>query len=394
MEAKKEMQDKRVFKRKGWLVFMIAAMFCLVSHPVYGAEGEDSISLKDYDFSKIEEELKGEGEDIGFSFQEIVTCIMSGDIMGACKRVGQGFFNQIFQELLGNKKLMIQIICIVIFASIFMNFSHAFSGKYVGEAGFFVTYLILFTLLATSYGLGVSVTSQIIRKLLEFMKVFIPTFCISIATASGFTGSTGIYSILMLAVMAADYLILTLLIPVVNLYFILQMVDNLGKESYFSKFAELVKKGCEWAMKTLFIGVAGVQVLQSLILPAIDSVKGTVVQKGVSLIPGVGQAVSAVLSTMLGAGVIIKNSIGIAGLLCIIVFISVPIIKLTVFFIGYQVLAALLQPISDKRMMNCIQGTGEAVGLLLKIIWMVAGLFMVSLALAAASTNAVYYSQT
>lgn len=376
--------------KKMFFSFLIVCMFFLSSTPIYGAE--EQLTLSDYNFSKVEEQL-GEDENVGFSFREIVSCVMSGDITKALGLVGKGFFNSLMEEIIGNKKLMIQIICIAVFSSIFTNFSHAFSSKNVGESGFFVTYLILFSLLATSYGIGVSMTTKVVEQLLGFMKVLIPTFCLSVTTASGMTSSAGIYSILMLAVLAVDYLILTILLPFVNLYFILQMIDNLGKESHFSKLSQLVKSGCEWSMKTLFVGIAGVQVLQSLILPALDSVKGSVVQKGVSLIPGAGQAVSAVLSTMLGAGVVIKNSIGVAGLLCILALVSLPIIKLTIFYISYQFLLALLQPISDKRMINCIQGTGEASGLLLKLIWMIAGLFMVSLALAAASTNAVYYSQ-
>lgn len=360
--------------------------------PTYAKQVNGELTLDDYNFTKIEEKL-GEQEGASFSFREMVGYIMTGNITKACELVGQGLWNSFMEEVIRNKKLMIQILCIVIFSSIFVNFSHAFSSKNVGEAGFFVTYLILFSILATSYGIGVSMTEKVVKQLLEFMKVFIPTFCISVTTASGFAGSAGIYSILMVAVMAVNYLILTVLLPFVNLYFVLQMVDNLGNEKHFSKFAQIVKSGCEWSMKTLFIGIAGVQVLQSLILPAIDSVKGTVVQKGVSLIPGAGQAVSAVLSTMLGAGVIIKNSIGVTGLLCILVFVSLPIIKLTVLCMSYQLLAAILQPVSDKRTMSCIQGTGDSMSLLLKVIWMVAGLFMVSLALAAASTNVVYYSQ-
>lgn len=392
MKIGKERKQSNSRKGKWKICFMIIVIICLYQSPVYGAQTEGQLTLDDYNFSEIEQQL-GEQEDVGFSFREMVSYIMSGNITKACQLIGKGIWNSLMEELIGNKKLMIQIICVAIFSSIFVNFSHAFSAKNVGESGFFVTYLILFSILATSYGIGVSMTTKAVKQLLEFMKVLIPAFCISVTTASGFTGSSGIYGVLMLAVMAVDYLILKVLLPFANLYFVLQMVDNLGNENHFSKFAQIVKSGCEWSMKTLFVGIAGVQVLQSLILPAIDSVKGTVVQKGVSLIPGAGQAVSAVLSTMLGAGVIIKNSIGVAGLLCILALVSLPIIKLTVFCISYQVLAALLQPISDKRMMNCIQGTGDASSLLLKLIWMIAGLFMVSLALAAASTNAVYYSQ-
>ena len=341
---------------------------------------------------QTEEQLKQQQNDT-FSFGEVVQKVMKGDILEAIKLVLKGMIDQVLSELVSNKKLLIQIICVAVFSAIFTNFSGAFSSKNVGEAGFFVTYLILFSILATSYGLGSALTAKAVKSLLEFMKVLIPTFCMAVTSASGFTGSAGIYGVLMLAVMSANYLILTILLPFTNLYFMLQMVDNLGKERHFSRFAVLIKKGVEWALRTLFIGIVGVQVLQGLILPAIDSVKGTVVQKGVSLIPGAGQAISAVLNTMIGAGVIIKNSIGVAGLLCILFFISLPVIKLIIFSVSYQVLSAVLQPISDKRVTDCIQSAGEATALLLRMIWVVAGLFMVSLALAAASTNTVYYSQ-
>ena len=373
-----------------FLVFVIL-WTCLGSKPVYGADSYIE-GLKDYNFSELEEQLKQQQNDT-FSFGEVVQKVMKGDMLEAIKLVLKGMIDQVLSELVSNKKLLIQIICVAVFSAIFTNFSGAFSSKNVGEAGFFVTYLILFSILATSYGLGSALTAKAVKSLLEFMKVLIPTFCMAVTSASGFTGSAGIYGVLMLAVMSANYLILTILLPFTNLYFMLQMVDNLGKERHFSRFAVLIKKGVEWALRTLFIGIVGVQVLQGLILPAIDSVKGTVVQKGVSLIPGAGQAISAVLNTMIGAGVIIKNSIGVAGLLCILFFISLPVIKLIIFSVSYQVLSAVLQPISDKRVTDCIQSAGEATALLLRMIWVVAGLFMVSLALAAASTNTVYYSQ-
>lgn len=375
------------------IVALILCFLCSVysSKLVYASSQEEW--LQEYDFSQLETELRKQDQQ-EVKFGVIVEKIAKGEIIESVMLVGKGMLSQVLSELISHKKIVIQIICVVVFSAIFTNFSEAFSSKQVGETGFFVTYLILFSMLATSYGLAVQITEQAVNRLLEFMKLLIPTFCMAITTTSGVTSSAGIYGILMLAVMSANYLVLTLLLPFTNLYFALQMMDYIGKERRFSKLSSLIKKGIEWGLRTIFVGIVGVQVLQGLILPAIDSVKGSLIQKGVSVIPGAGQAVSAILNTMLGAGVIIKNSIGVAGLLCILLFIGVPVLKLVLFSVSYQLLSAVLQPISDKRVNDCIQSTGEATGLLLRIVFVIAALFMVSLALSAAATNTLYYSQT
>lgn len=381
-----------VVKGKRWILFFVLIWSLLPCQSVYGAEVSSDLSINDYNFSEIEEELKQQGMD-SFSFQEVVKLLMKGEVVEAVNKIGNGIMNTILQEFIGNKKLLIQLVAVSIFSAVFTNFSNAFSSDSIGEAGFFVTYLVVFTILASSYGIAVVITKNVVTSLLNFMKVLVPAFCISVTTVSGFTSSSGIYGLLMLGVLLADYFILTIILPFANLYFMLQMVDHLNQERHFSKLAGMIQKGVDWGLKSLFTGIVGVQVLQSLLLPAIDSMKGTVVQRGVSLIPGAGQAISTVLSTMLGAGVIIKNSIGVAGLLCILVYISLPVIKLCVFSVGYQLVSSALQPIGDKRIVNCISGAANGIKMLLKVIWVVSALFMLSLVLAIASTNVVYYSQ-
>ena len=371
-----------------WILFMpVLVRLFIPCQLVYGAE----LSIEDYNFSEIEEELTKQGA-TDFSFEDIVKQLLKGNITEVIQMLGDGVVSMILNEVIGNKKLLIQLIAVAIFSAIFTNFSNAFSSEHVAETGFFVTYLVIFTILATSYGLASVMTKTVISQLLTFMKVLIPAFCMSITTAGGFTSSAGVYGILMLAVFVADYFILTIVLPFTNLYFILQLVDHLNEAQPFSRFAEFIQKGIDWALKSLFTAIAGVQVLQSLLLPAIDSMKGTVVQRGVSFIPGAGQAISSVLSTMLGAGVIIKNSIGVAGLLCILFLISLPVMKLCIFSFGYQLVSASLQPIADKRITDCIYSAGQCTKMLLKIIWVVSALFMLSLALAVASTNATYFA--
>lgn len=368
-----------------YCIFFIFILFYLSPVSVYGAENiSENINFSQID--TIVKEMNGDS----FSFRELVTLLMKGDILSALKTIGNGFIQSLFKEVSGNRKLMLQVISIVVFSAVFTNLSSAFASHTVGETGFFVTYLILITILSTAYGISFQLTKDVIENLLEFMKVFLIAFCMSVTTASGVSSSTGLYAVLMLAITSVNYLILTILLPLANFYFILQIVDRLGEEQHFSKLSVLIKKTIEWSLRILFSAITGVQVLQSLLLPAIDSVKSSVIKKGVTLIPGAGQAMATVFSTMLGAGVIVKNSIGIAGFLCIVLMIGLPIIKLVVVSISYEWLVAIMQPIADKRMLGCIQGVSQGISLLLKMIWIVSALFLLSLVIAIATTNMKY----
>lgn len=379
-------KNRRRFHWTKGLLFALLLCFFFMPVCVYGAD----FSLEDYDFSALEKQL--EQIDNGtVSFREIVEKLKKGEIAKALNLIGKGMVQQVVQELNQNRKILIQLIGVSIFATVFTNFSNAFSSQNVGEAGFYVTYLVLFTILISSYRIAASVTVKAVEDLLNFMKVLIPAFCISITTASGMASSVGVYGGLMLGVMLADYIVLRIVLPLANLQMILQLVDNLDKEGHFSKMAELIAKGIDWLLKSIVAGVAGVQVLQGLLLPTIDSVKGNAIRRGISLIPGAGQASAAVLSTMIGTGVVIKNSIGAAGLLCILFVISIPVVKLSVIMVGYQVIAAVLQPVSDKRLTECIFSVGQCAKILLRIIWLVAALFMISIALIAATTNVTYF---
>ena len=78
-----------------------------------------------------------------------------------------------------------------------------------------------------------------------------------------------------------------------------------------------------------------------------------------------------------------KNGIGTAAILIILLICLPPLVKIAIFTVSYKVMAALLQPIADKRFVGCMGTVAEGGGLLLKSTAMVAGMFMISIAIVA-----------
>ena len=138
--------------------------------------------------------------------------------------------------------------------------------------------------------------------------------------------------------------------------------------------------------------IIGINLIQNMILPAVDSVKSGIWQKGLSAIPGAGPVISVVTGSLLGSSVWIKNSVGAGGLIFLILICAVPVVKLLLLMLSFYLCAAFLQPISDKRLMKLLNTAGESGKLFLQVVITCVALFFITIALAAVSTNMRYYA--
>ena len=63
----------------------------------------------------------------------------------------------------------------------------------------------------------------------------------------------------------------------------------------------------KFLLKGFLSVLLGVQLIQSMILPAVDSMKNTVLQKGMSAIPGIGSGLNSAMTMVIGSAVVIKK---------------------------------------------------------------------------------------
>ena len=85
-----------------------------------------------------------------------------------------------------------------------------------------------------------------------------------------------------------------LVIPAVKIYVVLELMNYLTEEEMLSRMTELLKSGVLWVMKVLFTVVVGINVVQNLLTPVIDTFKSSVITKTAGLLPGLGTSINAV----------------------------------------------------------------------------------------------------
>jgi Stage III sporulation protein AE (spore_III_AE). len=379
--------------KKFIVLLTICLMLCLLEQETVYAAKEvdiDTSSLEDISFVEVEESLQGILNGESFRFKDSVLKLMTGEMPLSMENLGTLIWDSLFAGFREQKNTLIHILIIIIVAAIFNNFSNIFENGQVSEISFYVVYLLLFTILLRSFmGLTV-VTTDTLTGIISFMQVLLPAYMLTVALAAGVTSALVFYEITLMIILVVQWVFVYLLIPAVNIYLVISLVNHLSKEALFSKIAKLIKSGVEWTLKVLFGAVVGVNIIQGLIAPMIDTVKINMINKTVSAIPGIGNTFNSITEIVLGSAVLIKNSVGVIAMIAILIVCSMPVIRLGITSVMYKLLGAVVQPIADKRIGSCIDDVGTGIWLLLRILTFGVALFIITIALIASGTNRGY----
>ncbi len=322
-------------------------------------------------------ELLGEEN---FSVREALERILSGEELFSMDFLLVTGKNFLYDHLLADREVLFQVVLLVILAALFANFTNVFSGSQAGETSFYLVYMLLLALLIHSFGSLSADLSKSLEDLTAFMQALMPSYFLAVTAASGAATAMVFYEMVLGVIFLIQTLLLNAVIPGIQAYVIIQLINYLHKEDFLSKLADLLKTVLEWTLKTITAVVIGMELIQNMISPALDSLKRDALGKTAAAIPGIGNVIDGATEVALGTAVLIRNCLGVTGIVVLVILGLPPIIKLAMTVLAYKLLAALLQPVSDKRMTGCLWAMGEGCRLLLKVLITVELLFLITIA--------------
>ena len=385
--------------RKGRFLFtilLVLIVFGLGTKIVNAEEGSETDILQDeiqdallaeFDFNEIEENLDQMFLQEKITFSDVVSTLISGDMTETIRIFLQFVADQISYEFDYNRRSLVYVLMTALTAAVFSNFAGAFKNRQISDISFYIMYMLLITLCLTSFRTSAAGLEDRLGTLVDFMRVLCPSYFLAVAFASGSVTSLFFYNVILFLIYIVELVIVRFLLPVVNIYIMVRVLGNLTGEDFLSEFADLIRKGVSWILKTLLICVVSVNVVQGLLAPAIDAVKRSALTRTAEALPWVGNAVGGVAEVVLGTAVLIKNGIGMAGAVITIAICAVPILQMLIMAFMYKLAAALVQPVSDKRITTCISGVSEGYEIMVKVIFTAGLLFMITIAIVAASTS-------
>lgn len=338
------------------------------------------MNLETFDFAEIEQMITSIFGKQKINFVDLIKGLISGDAKLSLEEIGDWVWNQVFYEIEASKSGLAYILVLVFVAAVFANFSGMLKETQVAEISFSMIYMLIITICLSNFRILISNATENIEQLTGFVGVLGPVYFLAVTLATGSITSVSFYQILLLLIYLSEVLILNILLPMTQIYLVVRILSDFSKELHLSKFAELIELIISWTLKTITAAVFGVNLIQRLISPAIDTVK-----RGALTI--IGDITGGTTDVVIGTAVLIKNGIGVAGMIVCLMICLTPVIQMGISAFMYQAISALIQPISDKRMVNCISSMAEACKMILKIVLTVAMLFLLTIAVVASTTG-------
>lgn len=289
--------------------------------------------------------------------------------------------NFFFKELKVAISLVTKILLATLFCSLLKNIGPSKDSS-VKEVAFYISYLVIVGLIIDSYTNVASVCSETIIKLSEFINLLV-SLVLGLMVANGTIVSAGIMQPVLLSMTAIiNSLVANLILPLIFISLVINIVSNVSENIKVSKLPEIIQKYSINFLKCALAIFIAVLSIEGTLSANVDGFTAKTTKAIVSTtVPVVGKALSDAAESVIGAASITKNAIGIIGILVIVAVVIQPIIKIFSLMLIFNVVSALIEPVADKRISNCMSVTGDAIKNLFALVSTVSIIFILAISL-------------
>lgn len=312
--------------------------------------------------------------------------IKNGEGNLSLKTLSNATTSFLFKEVKTALSFSISIIVVAIMCSLIKNLQSAFSSEGISNIAFFACYSILIIILSKSFLVSINIATDIIKGLSNFMAAILPVLVMMIGSIGGFAQAATMDPIIIGATLIIPRIYTTIIIPLILISFVLDFTNNISNEFKIGNLCKLTKQITIWIqgiILTIFIGLLTVRGITS---STIDAVTLKTAKFAIdNFIPIVGKAFSDAIASVAGYSLIIKNAVSSIGLIIIVIMMLYPIIKLLLITFVYKLTAAVIEPISDKRITSSLTSAGNSLILLMSCVLSVSLMFFVLLAIMASA---------
>lgn len=97
------------------------------------------------------------------------------------------------------------------------------------------------------------------------------------------------------------------------------------------------------------------------------------------MVPVLGNTFAQALDVAVGGSLLIKNALGMFGLCVILIIVAFPLVKIVALLLIFRVVTALVEPISDARLVSAMTSCGNVLAIVFVAVMTVALMFFLTI---------------
>ena len=299
-----------------------------------------------------------------------------------------GLLKYLFHELAANGKLLGTLIMLTIFSALLQSLQSAFSKSSVSKIADAVVYMVLIIFALNSFYVVMTYARETIQTMVDFILALLPILLALIATGGGVVSVSFFHPIIIFLMNTSGLLMNYIVLPLLLLATILSIVSTMSdqyKVTKLSKLLQNVSVGIIGIFLTIFLGVLSVQGTATAVADGI-AVETAKFVTG-NFIPVVGRMFTEAADTVISASGLLKNTVGIIGLVILCLIVAFPAIQIFCIAFIYKFAAAVLQPVGGGAIIQCLDIIGRSIIYVFACLAIVSFMFFLSITIIIAAGN-------
>lgn len=352
------------------ITIIVMVLIVFLSNSSYANDNQTIIEqqeeFKIQDFIKNAEKFTGEFfEDIDIN--EILNDAIKGEVDNST--LLKKILNILGKEVTTNIKSLVSILAIILIHSILKSISESLENNNISKLIYYVQYILIVTVIMSNFTDIIKLVQDTTGNLIGFMNTLVPLLITLMMYTGSITTSSVVEPIILFMINFIGNIIQNLIIPFVLVLTSLVIISKISDKVHIDKLSKFFKSGIVWFLGIVLTVFVGVVSLEGTLSSSIDGITAKTTKAVVSsAIPVVGKILGDAVDTVLGCGIVLKNAVGLVGVVIVIGICIMPILKLFVLSVSYKLLSTVVQPIADEKIIDLLEQIGDIFKIFLGIL--------------------------
>ncbi|GJM77998.1 stage III sporulation protein AE [Paenibacillus timonensis] len=272
-----------------------------------------------------------------------------------------GLMRYMWHEVLYNGHILVTIVLLSIFSMILETLQTAFERKQVSKVAYSICYMVILVLAINSFHVAITYATNAISGMIDFMMAMVPLLFTLLASLGNAVTVTVTHPLVVFMVHTVGTTVHAVVFPLLFFSAVLHIVSSLSDKYKLTQLANL--------LRTVSMALLGVLLTVFLGVISVKGIAGSVAD-GVTLrtakyltgnfVPVVGKVFADATDTVISASLLVKNSIGLVGVIILLFLCAFPAIKIITLALIFNLAAAVMQPLGDSPVIACLETIGKS----------------------------------
>lgn len=313
---------------------------------------------------------------------------IKGEKQFSFKQWFSGMFKFAFQEFIMNGKLLGSLILLTIFSMFLQTLQNSFEQSSISKVAYAIVFMVLMIIALNSFHVAINYSMEAINTMISFILALIPLLLALIASSGGLISAAFFHPVILFLMNLSGVFIQYVVLPMLFLSALLSIVSTLTEHYKVTQLANLLRNwsiGLLGLFLTVFLGVISVQGASTAITDGVTLRTAKFITG--NFIPVIGRIFTDATDTVISASVLLKNTVGIAGVAILILIAAFPAIKILMIAFTYKFAAAILQPLGGGPVISCLDIISKSVIYVFAALAIVSLMFFLSITVIIAAGN-------